>query len=314
LKNVLVITYSQTGQLTDIVREVVNPLRAAGHQVHVENLVPCEAFPWPWPVVDFIDAFPECVQLDPPPIRPLGIDPDTPFDLVILSYQVWYLSPSLPVTAFLKGGDAARLLKGRPVVTLVACRNMWLSAQATVAGLVAAAGGELRDHIALVDQGPALATFITTPRWVLSGRRDAFLGMPPAGVAPDDIRGAGRFGRALAHALDHDRERSRAPMLTGLRAVSVNPRLAISERAGQRAFRVWSRLIRACGRRGEWRRRPLLLLFAIYLVVMIVTVVPLSLFLQFLLAPLLKPRLQALRERLESPSGSETFNLARHES
>jgi hypothetical protein len=191
---------------------------------------------------------------------------------------------------------------------------MWLTAQATVARLVAEAGGALRDHIALVDQGPALATFITTPRWVLSGRRDSFLGMPPAGVAPGDIRGASRFGRALAEALDHDQERSGKPMLTGLRAVSVNPRLAISERAGHRAFRVWSRLIRACGRRGQWRRRPLLLLFTVYLVVMIVTVVPLSLLLQFLFAPLLKPRLQALREQLENPSGSATFNLARHES
>lgn len=314
LKNVLVVSYSQTGQLADIVREVVAPLRAAGHDVHIETLVPETPYPWPWPFVEFIDAFPECFQLDPPPNRPLSAACARSFDLVIVAYQVWYLAPSLPLTAFLQSPDARRLLDGKPVVTLVACRNMWLNAQATMRRLIAAAGGRLRDHLAFIDQGPALATFVTTPRWVLTGRRDRFLGMPPAGVAPAEIRGASRFGRALAEALERDAERGDGPMLAGLRAVSVNPRLAVSERAGARAFAIWSRLIRACGRRGQWRRRPLLALFVIYLVTMIITVVPLSLLVQTLLAPVLRPRLAALREQLESPSGSQTHNLARYES
>ena len=62
LKTVLVINYSQTGQLAEITEQVISPLRAAGHQVHLETLVPETPFPWPWPMVDFIDAFPECVQ------------------------------------------------------------------------------------------------------------------------------------------------------------------------------------------------------------------------------------------------------------
>ena len=64
LKNVLVINYSQTGQLAEITAQVITPLRAAGHQVHLETLVPETPFPWPWPVVQFFDTFPECVQLD----------------------------------------------------------------------------------------------------------------------------------------------------------------------------------------------------------------------------------------------------------
>jgi hypothetical protein len=39
LKSVLVVNYSQTGQLSDIA-ELVGPLRAAGHHVHFETLVP----------------------------------------------------------------------------------------------------------------------------------------------------------------------------------------------------------------------------------------------------------------------------------
>jgi len=313
VKTVLVINYSQTGQLAEITAQVVTPLRAAGHQVHVETLVPVTAFPWPWPIVDFVDAFPECVQLDAPPLQPLSIPADRDFDLVILSYQVWYLSPALPMTAFLQSPAGHRLIADKPVITLVACRNMWLSAQETMQRLIAEAGGQLRDHLAFTDQGPALATFLTTPRWVLTGRRDRWLGLPPAGVAPEEIHKASRFGRALADALDHDAETTGAPMLTGLRACTVNPRLALSERAGRRAFKVWSRLIRACGRRGQWRRRPMLLVFALYLIAMVLTVVPLSLLLQWLLSPLLKPRLDRLRAKLELPSGSQDFNLKAYE-
>ncbi|MCB4361939.1 dialkylrecorsinol condensing enzyme [Quatrionicoccus australiensis] len=313
MKNVLVVNYSQTGQLADVTAQVIAPLAAAGHKVHLETLVPETPFPWPWSLVDFVDVFAESVQLDAPPLKPLSIAPDAEFDLVILTYQVWYLSPALPIVAFLNSPQGRHLLKGKPVVTLVACRNMWLTAQKTMQRLIGEAGGELRDHIAFTDNAHALATLITTPRWVLTGKRDSFLGLPPAGVSRDDVRGASRFGHALADALDHDGEKTGKPMLTGLRAAPVNPRLAISEKAGHRAFRVWSKIIRSCGKRGQWRRRPILAIFTIYLIAMVFTVVPLSLLLQWLLSPLLKPRLARLRAELEQPSGAQEFNLNKYE-
>ena len=312
MKNVLVINYSQTGQLSDVSAQVVVPLRAAGHSVHVETLVPETPFPWPWPIVDFVDAFPECVQLDAPPLKPLSISADRQFDLVILTYQVWYLAPALPMTAFLKSPEGKRLIHGKPVITLVACRNMWLSAQETMKQLIAEAGGLLRDHLVFTDQGHPLATFITTPRWVLTGKRNRFFGLPPAGVAPEEIRGASRFGRALADALNCDAEKSADPMLTKLHAATVNPRLALSERAAHRAFKVWSKLIRFFGKRGQWRRRPMLLVFALYLITLVLTVVPLSLLLQWVFSPLLKPRLERLKAELELPSGSQEFNLEKY--
>jgi len=309
LKNILLVTYSQTGQVSGIAEQLVAPLAQAGQRVRVEYLQPETPFPWPWRLIDFIDVFPECVQLDAAPNRPLTLADDEDFDLVILAYQVWYLSPALPMTAFLKSAAARRLLAGKPVITLVACRNMWLTAQATLRRLIAAAGGRLIDHLAFVDRGPALATFVTTPRWVLTGRRDAFLGLPPAGVAEAEVAAAARYGRVLVNALAGDAERGNGPLLAGLGAAVVDPRLIISERAGSRAFAVWSRIIRACGKRGQWRRRPALLLFAVYLVLMILTVVPLSLLLQRLLAPLLAPKLQRLKQELEQPSGSAGFRL-----
>lgn len=313
MKKVLVVHYSQTGQLADIVAELLQPLRAAGVAIHEEVLRPARPHPFPWPFFDFLDVFPESVRMDAAPNLPLTVPADADFDLVILAWQVWYLSPSLPVTAFLKSAEGRRLLAGKPVVSVVACRNMWMTAQEKLAALLAEAGARLVDHVALTDDAHPLATFITTPRWMFTGRRDRFLGLPRAGVAPRDVAGAARFGHALAEALVQDGERSGQPMLAGLRAAVVNPRLVISERAGQRAFKVWSALVRACGQPGQRRRRPALALFALYLVTLIITVVPTSLALQTLFAPLLRPRLERLRAQYEQPSGSADFKLAHDE-
>ncbi len=311
MKRILVVHYSQTGQLSQAVAALIQPLRDAGHQVHEMLLAPQQPFPFPWPPLKFLDAFPESVQLSPGPLQPLAQPPHAEFDMVVLAYQAWYLSPSQPMTAFLQGADAARLLRGKPVVTLVACRNMWLMAQEKMKALIAAAGGELRDHIALTDPPEhALSTFITTPRWLLTGRRDTFWGLPAAGIPAAQLQGTARFGRALAAALARDAERGSGPMLTGLRAAPVDLKLILSEHAGHRAFRLWSRLLRAIGGPGSLVRQPFLLLFAVYLVLMILTVVPLSRLLQILLAPLLRPRLLRLQNYYEAPSGSADFNLS----
>lgn len=311
MKCILVVHYSQTGQLSQAVAALVQPLRDAGHQVHEMSLVPQQPFPFPWPPLKFLDAFPESVQLAPGPLQPPDLPPHVKFDLIVLAYQAWYLSPSQPMTAFLQGADAARLLRGKPVVTLVACRNMWLMAQEKMKALIAAAGGELRDHIALSDPPEhALSSFITTPRWLLTGRRNAFWGLPAAGIPAPELQGTARFGRALALALDRDAERSAAPMLSGLRAAPVDLKLILSEHAGHRAFKLWSRLLRAIGGPGSPVRQPFLLLFAVYLVLMILTVVPISRLLQILLAPLLRPRLLRLQNYYEAPSGSADSHLS----
>jgi hypothetical protein len=280
MKRVLLVHFSQTGQLARAARQVVSPL-AQAHDVQLveEVLRPRRPYPFPWPFWRFLDAMPETVLLEAPELEPLAVRADEHFDLVVLAYQVWYLAPAGPMTAFLKS-PSKKLLHGRPVVTVIACRNMWLQAQETVERLIGEAGGQLRENVVFTDRGSTLASFITTPRWLLTGKRDAFWGLPAAGVADEDIANADRFGQALLAALRTGRERIAAPLLAGLRAASVDPRLIFSERAGKRAFSVWSRLIRLGGRPGAAARLPLLALFCVYLVTMIVVVVPPSLLLQ----------------------------------
>ncbi len=304
MKRVLVVHFSQSGQLARVARQLVSPLAEAADVELVEEVLrPSGPYPFPWPFWRFLDVMPETVLLQPPALEPLSVRADEPFDLIVLAYQVWYLAPSGPMTAFLKSQTGRHLLRGRPVVTAIACRNMWLVAQEAVKQLIQEAGGQLRDNVVFTDRGSALTTFITTPRWLLTGRRDAFWGMPAAGVAEEEIANADRFGRALVSALRANRERDHAPMLSGLGAASVDPRLIFSERAGRRAFSAWSRLIRLGGPPGALGRAPLLALFCVYLVAMIITIVPASLLLQRLLRPLFANRLELQRAHYELPSG-----------
>jgi hypothetical protein len=286
------------------VRRLLSPFAGEVEVEVVEEILrPRTPYPFPWPLLRFFDAMPEAVLLDPPALEPLAVRSEEKFDLVVLAYQVWFLAPSGPVTAFLKSDEGKRLLRGRPVVTVIGCRNMWLNAQETVKQLIHDAGGELRDNVVFTDRAPTLATLITTPRWLLSGRRDGFLGLPPAGIAEGDIAGADRFGRALLESLRTGRERASGPMLAGLGAARVDPRLIFSERAGKRAFGAWSRIIRLGGRPGSLLRLPLVVLFCLYLVAMILAVVPASLLLQRLLRPLLARRLESQKTYFEAPSG-----------
>ena len=94
MKKVLVIHYSQTGQLDRVAEAFTRPLvEAPDVSVTFAALRPAEPFPFPWPFLRFMDAFPECIYRDPPPIEPLPTEIFESYDLVILAYQVWFLSP-----------------------------------------------------------------------------------------------------------------------------------------------------------------------------------------------------------------------------
>ena len=304
MKRVLLVHFSQTGQLTRLARRLSSPLAGAGDVGLVEEVLrPRRPYPFPWPAWRFLDVMPETVLLEPPVLEPFAVGADEHFDLVVLAYQVWYLAPSGPMTAFLKSETGKRLLRGRPVVTVIACRNMWLLAQESVKRLVQEAGGRLLDNVVFTDQGGTLATFVTTPRWLLTGRRNSFWGLPAAGVAEEETANAARFGLALLDALRAGRECKDAPMLAGLGAARVDPKLIFSERAARRAFSAWSRLIRLGGAPGSIARVPMLALFSICLVAMILTVVPTSLLVQRITRPLFAARLRSLQAYYELPSG-----------
>lgn len=305
-KQVLVVQYSQSGQLTDVVARIVAPLaESAEIELVVETVRPVEPYPFPWPVLRFFDTFPECVYLDPPPLEPFRVDPTRRFDLVIVGYQAWFLSPSLPITGFLKSETGRRLLRDTPVVTVVACRDMWLMAQEQVRKLLADCGARLVGHAALVDEAGSIGSFLATPFWVWTGNRGPRLGglIPRAGVAPREIEASRRFGERIAGVLAAGGPVDET-LLRGLDAVRVNERLISSEVAIRRGFRLWGGLLRALGPQGALARKPVLILYIVWLVAMILTVVPLAALAKTLLAPLSRDRIARQKAYYSAPSGS----------
>jgi hypothetical protein len=306
MKRVLFVSYSQTGQLDAVVQSVAAPLGASpAVEVVFERLDPVAPYPFPWPFLQFFDTFPETVHALPRPLRPLGVRAEESFDLIVLAYQVWFLSPSQPMTAFLQSPEAARLLRGRPVITLIACRNMWLMAQETVKRRLNELGAHLIDNVVLTDRAHSAATFISTPLWMLTGRRGPFLGgaVPAAGIDAADIAAAGRFGAAIEAGLPALDAAAPHALLKGLGAVKVNERLIASERIGYRSFRLWGRLLLSLGPPSSLLRRGVLCLYIVFLATMIVTVAPVTALIKRFLGLFLQERIARQRAYFAAPSG-----------
>lgn len=304
MRRVLIVHFSQTGQLDRLAQSVCAPLQQCGDiQLDFLTLQPAQPYPFPWPSLDFFRIFPETVLMRPQPLRPLVVDANKRYDLVILAYQVWFLSPSQPMTAFLASPEAAQLLKGTPVVTLIGCRNMWLMAQEKVKERLSDLGARLVDNIALTDACGTAASFLATPLWLFTGRQKPYSWVPRAGIAEAEISAASRFGQAMRERLLKDELPIIQPMLKGLGAVRIDEKLIASEKVGRRSFLLWSRLLAALGPQQSRRRAVGLVVYIVFLLCLIVTVVPLSALLKKLLAPLFKERTQREKSYFAGPSG-----------
>lgn len=304
MRQVLIVHFSQTGQLDRLAQSVCKPLQQCSDiQLDYLQLQPAQPYPFPWPFLDFFRIFPETVLMRPQPLLPLAVEASKRYDLVILAYQVWFLSPSQPMTAFLASPEAAQLLKGTPVVTLIGCRNMWLMAQEKVKNRLTELGARLVDNIALTDACGTAASFLATPLWLFTGRQKPYSWVPRAGIAEAEIVAASRFGVAMAQRLTADNLPIEQPMLQGLGAVRIDEKLIASEKVGNRSFQLWSRLLAALGPPQSRRRGAGLVIYIAFLLCLIVTVVPLSALLKKLLAPLTKARTERDKAYFAGPSG-----------
>jgi menaquinone-dependent protoporphyrinogen IX oxidase len=313
-RNILIVYFSQTGQLKRVVDSIAGPLSACeGLSVDWAAIKPIRPYPFPWPVLKFFDQLPESVHLVPADIEQMDIPTGKKYDLVILAHTVWYLSPPPAVTAFLQSARGRAVLDGAPVITVIACRNMWLMAHEQVKKMLALAGARHIDNVVLTDDCHPLASLITTPRWMLTGKTDRFFGMAAPGIKEEVIRDAARFGQAIRYALVNQKSKMNGPVLRGLRAVTVDTRLIFSETVGRRSFYIWGGLIRLCGPQGSLLRVPILLVYIIILLIMICTIAPFSILVQPLFQKLSPQRFAAIKAVLEEPSGSDHHRMGEYQ-
>jgi hypothetical protein len=295
-KRILVVYYTQTGQLRDIIDSFARPFSGnADIEIVYEALQPHLPFPFPWTSDTFFQAMPESVSGIPCELKPLSLSGDENFDLVVIAWQPWYLSPSIPVHAFFQHPLSKGILKGKPVVTLIGSRNMWVMAQEDVKKYIRDAGGQLVGNIVLYDKAPNLLSVVTIIRWMFSGKKERFLVFPPAGVSQEDIEKAADYGKLVSDAILSGNTGSLNARLVEAGAVDVLPGLVMIEKRGKMFFRIWARFILCKGPYGEPARLVRVRLFKYYLLAVLYLVSPFASLLFFITKPFRK---QALKKQI----------------
>ncbi|MAO49011.1 MAG: dialkylrecorsinol condensing enzyme DarA, partial [Aequorivita sp.] len=111
MKEVLIIYYSQTGQLFDILKNIASTISVEKVNISYCEIIPKKKFPFPWKQEEFYGAFPETFLQIPTPLEAIPSEIlQKKYDLVILGYTTWYLTPSIPINSFLKSEEAKLLL------------------------------------------------------------------------------------------------------------------------------------------------------------------------------------------------------------
>ncbi|EMY3554197.1 dialkylresorcinol condensing enzyme DarA [Flavobacterium psychrophilum] len=284
MKNILVIYYSQSGQLESIARNIAKPLlnsdevNVVFHEIQLEK-----PFPFPWNKDAFFDAFPESFLQIPTSLKPVPTEIlNTKFDLILLHYQVWYLSPSIPINSFLKSSEAKTLFNNTPVVTISGSRNMWVMAQEKIKVLLKSNNAQLKGNIALVDRVGNLISVITIVEWMFSGVKKKYLGIfPLPGVSEKDIVESSKFGEIIFKNLQNNNFDNLQAQLLESKAVKISSYLVKVDKTANKIFNKWSNIIN----NKKQSRKTWLKIFNIYLWLAIWLISPIVYILHLFLYP-----------------------------
>ena len=263
-KKVLAIYYTQSGQLGEIIDNLTAPLVEAGTSVSVEKVQVklAKDYPFPWTADRFFSVMPDCVLDVPAELEPFELK-ESAYDLVILGYQAWFLSPSIPFNSLLQHPVLKAILKNTPVITATGARNMWLNAFVRVKKLIRATDAKLVGNIALVDTHPNPVSFVTIFHWMLHGKKDRYLNIfPPPGVSAADIAHTKVFGESVLTHLETGNWNGLQDELDDKKAVVLNYNLMIIESVAGKIFSAWANFISKRKNKSPWLK-----LFKYYLLI-----------------------------------------------
>lgn len=284
MKEVLVIHYSQSGQLTEIINNIVSPLKNNETNLTFLNIEMETPFPFPWNKKEFYGVFPETFLQIPQKTKavPEAIL-NKKYDLIIFGYAVWYLTPSLPTTSFLNSEDAKKLFANTPIITVIGCRNMWIMAQEKMKKKLQELQAKLVGNIVLVDRHINHISVITIAQWMFSGKKERFLGIfPKPGVAQKDIDASVKFGPIIKSHLLKNNYTTLQPDLLEADAVKIKPFLITVDKRANVIFSKWAGLIQSKGDKNNPKRQLFVKMFNYYLLFAIWIIAPIV-FILFLL-------------------------------
>ncbi|MBI3520666.1 MAG: dialkylresorcinol condensing enzyme DarA [Bacteroidetes bacterium] len=291
MKKALVVYFSQTGQAKLALDAVLKPFEE-NKDYHIDYLLikPKKSFPYPWSYMEFFDVFPETVHGIPCELEPITIDPATPYDLVFIAYQPWFLSICVPINSFLQTAAAKQLLAHKPVVTIINCRNMWLGAQEKMKQRLLDVKANLVGNITFVDRSANLISLVTVLAFVLKGTKEKFMGIfPKYGVTDQDLAKAPQFGTIILKAFESNQLQRIQPELNALGALDIRGNLLLMEGRGRALFPLYANYISKKGSQGSEQRRTRVRIFGIVLPTAILLLSPIITILSRL-APVLAKR------------------------
>ncbi len=271
-KKILVIYYSQSGQLKDITDNLTAPLIEAGNTVEEVRVHAAKDYPFPWTGKSFFAVMPDCVLGVPVQLRDFQLK-ENKYDLIILGYQAWFLSPSIPSNSILNHLAVKSVLKDTPVITITGARNMWISAMERIKKSLKESGARLVGNIALVDKHHNFISFMTIFHWMFKGKKDRWLNIfPKPGVSDKDIAGTSAFGNTIQRYLDRGNWEGLQDELLQQKALEVKYNLMFIESKAKRIFAVWANIIVKRKKRTAW-----LVAFKYYLLIALFIAAPIIL-------------------------------------
>lgn len=279
-------------------RNIARPFESKKEEYDITyyNIQLKEDFPFPWPGDVFFDTFPESYLQIPREIIPPSEEVlSKKYDLILFGYQVWYLTPSIPIISFLKSGYAEEILKDTPVVTISATRNMWMLSQEKLKVYLKNLQAKLVGNIALVDRHDNYTSVLTILRWLTTGQKEKSGMLPAAGVSDEEIAGSVKYGDIIEKHFRSNDMSHLQPDLVKNGAIEIRPFLVRVEKVGNKIFTVWSNLII-----NKKEKRPLLIkFFKVYLMAAIWIISPIVLVLHLLTTPIFWVKRQKQKRYLQ---------------
>jgi len=276
--------YTQSGQALSVAKSLCREMQG---EVIFKQIIPLHDYPFPWDKDEFFDVFPE-TRLGIPlsGIEQLDFSDIEDADLVMVVGQSWFLSPSQPLQSFFVDQKVKDYLKGKNVVFVNACRNMWLMTSRKVKAYLKAAEANWVGHIVLQDKAPNLVSALTIVRWLIFGKQKGTKLLPDAGISEKDISEASRFGRVIESAWKNNNLSRLQGELLSIGAIQYKPSIMFMEKTGHRMFGFWAKLIRRKGEQGDVRRRFRTNLFFYYLLFVLFLISPFGQLVFYLTYPL----------------------------
>jgi hypothetical protein len=215
---------------------------------------------------------PDCVLGVPTELQPFQLK-ETAYDLIVVGYQAWFLSPSIPSNSILNHPSVKPVLKNTPVVTITGARNMWISAMERIRKMLKETEARHVGNIVLVDKHANPVSFVTILYWMFTGKRDRYLNIfPKPGVADADIDNCKVFGSVLEKYLSKGNYDGMQEELVEQKAVVVKYNLMFIESKAKRIFGLWANFIVKRKKRTAW-----LVAFKYYLIIALFIAAPIIL-------------------------------------